>query len=70
MTVTGIFYDQNCTVVDTHSDYVNIGYDIRPGDKANFSLEPLMNTENHDKIENLAINVESLEYSMVNSTLM
>lgn len=67
--VTGIFYDENHIVVDSEVDYVNIGYDIQPGQKASFSLKPIMNSENAHKIKTVALNVESMEYSMLpNST--
>jgi len=68
VSVTGIFYDENHTVVDTNTDYVNIGYGIPAGEKANFSVEPVLNYENHYKIKSVALNVDSLEYSMVSNT--
>jgi hypothetical protein len=68
--VTGIFYDENHIVVDSEVDYVNIGYDIQPGQKGSFSLKPIMNLQNAHKIKSVALNVESMEYSMLpNSTI-
>jgi hypothetical protein len=66
--VTGIFYDQNHTVVDSQDDYVNIGYDIKPREKANFDLQPVLNTQNHNNIKSVALNVQSLEYSMFSNS--
>lgn len=67
--VSAIFYDENHKVVDSEENFVNIGYGLSPQGKGTFTLEPILNYENRDKIKIVALNAESTEYSMLSNNL-
>lgn len=62
--INAIFYDASGKVLDIDNEYINIGTGLLPGKSQPFSMQPLLNYENRDKVVSYLLNAQSSEYSL------